>query len=221
MEDYLKAIYRLQSNGDSVTTNALAQALGIRAASVTGMIKKLAALELVVYAPYQGVRLTETGRLAALETVRHHRLLELFLTETLGFNWDEVHEEAEKLEHHISDEVEARLFELLGRPTHDPHGDPIPTLSGDLPQLELTPLLALRRGERGVVARVRTQDADALRELSELGLTLHTLLRRAHDDAVELTLLVGSHERRIRLPKAVARHVEVIFVRDDGDDPRG
>ena len=215
MEDYLKTIYRLQQNGENVSTNALAGARGVRAASVTGMIKKLAALELVVYEPYQGVHLTDTGRRAALETVRHHRLLELFLTETLGFDWDEVHEEAERLEHHISEEVEARLFELLGHPTHDPHGDPIPTLSGDMPALELTPLDQLEPGERGVVARVRTQDAQSLRTLSEGGLTLHLLLRRQEDRDGRLVFKSEPSGRQITLDPDLAALVEVVSVLDD------
>ncbi len=172
MEDYLKAIYLLEKEGN-VSTSMLAEQLGFSAASVTGMLKKLAEREMVEYEPYRGVRLTVAGRLAALETLRHHRLLELFLTEKLGFRWDEVHEEADRLEHHISEALEARIFEVLGRPTYDPHGDPIPTLSGDIPALELHALTELKAGARGVIARVLSQDDELLRFLREVGLGLN------------------------------------------------
>lgn len=172
MEDYLKAIYLLEKEGN-VSTSMLADQMGFSAASVTGMLKKLADREMVEYEPYRGVRLTVAGRLAALETLRHHRLLELFLTEKLGFRWDEVHDEADRLEHHISEALEARIFEVLGRPTHDPHGDPIPTLSGDIPALELHALTELKAGARGVIARVLSQDDELLRYLREVGLGLN------------------------------------------------
>lgn len=173
MEDYLKSIYLLQQGQESVSTSTLADHLGYSAASVTGMVKKLAKLEMVEHEPYRGVRLTRSGERAALETLRHHRLLELFLTEHLGFSWDEVHEEADRLEHHISEALEARIFAALGEPTHDPHGDPIPTLSGELPTVALLPLPALKVGQSGIIARVMTQDDEVLRYLREQGLGLH------------------------------------------------
>ena len=173
MEDYLKTIYQLQQEQDSVSTSKLAEHMKYSPASVTGMIKKLAKLEMVEYERYRGVRLTPAGEQAALETLRHHRLLELFLTEMLGFSWDEVHDEADKLEHHISETLEARIFAALGEPTHDPHGDPIPTLSGELPTLELHPLTKLKAGDSGIIARVLTQDDEVLRYLRQLGLGLN------------------------------------------------
>lgn len=173
MEDYLKTIYLLQQGGETVSTTLIAEDMGFRPASVTGMIKKLAELKMVEHTPYYGVRLTAAGQRAALETLRHHRLLELFLTEKLGYSWDEVHEEADRLEHHISERLEARIFAALGEPTHDPHGDPIPTLSGDVPTLEMIPLTALGVGERGILAQVRSQDEEILRYLREQGFGLH------------------------------------------------
>lgn len=134
MEDYLRAIYLLQQQHGEVTTSALSEQLGgFKPGSVTGMIKKLAELELVDYTPYQGVRLTAAGQKIALEVIRHHRLLELYLVQALGYSWDEVHEEADALEHYISEKLEARIAAHLGQPTFDPHGDPIPDEDGVLP----------------------------------------------------------------------------------------
>src|SRR4051794_3201774 len=128
VEDYAKAIYALQTAGDGpVSNNALAERLGVSAASASGMVKKLAELELVEHVPYRGSELTPAGRRVALEVLRHHRLLELYLAQSLGVPWDRVHDEAEVLEHHISEELEELIAVKLGNPTHDPHGDPIPT----------------------------------------------------------------------------------------------
>ncbi len=197
MQDYLKTIYKLQQEGGAVTTSLLAERFGVRPASVTGMVKKLAELQMVEHTPYYGVRVTEAGERAALETLRHHRLLELYLTERLGYSWDEVHEEADRLEHHISERLEARMFAALGEPTHDPHGDPIPTLTGDLPSLEMIKLTALQVGEKGIIGQVRTQDDEILRYLREQGLALHTTLHLRHLSQIggTLTLSVdGEHD---------------------------
>ena len=133
IQDYLKAIYTLGRTQPQVTTSLLAEHLGFKPASVTGMLKTMADLRLVAYTPYHGVELTPTGEQIALEMVRHHRLLELYLVEALGYSWDEVHDEAERLEHHISEKLEARIAAHLGELAFDPHGDPIPTLEGQLP----------------------------------------------------------------------------------------
>ncbi len=167
-EDYLKAIYQL-AEGGAVTTQDLARRLSVRPASVTGMLKKLAALGLVVHVPYRGVRLTPSGERVALEVLRHHRLLEAFLAEALGFSWEAVHAEADRLEHHISEAFEARIAELLGHPERDPHGDPIPTPELTLPHPPGRALLLAEPG-RYRLLRVRAQDADLLRALSRLGL---------------------------------------------------
>ncbi|HSC92294.1 MAG TPA: metal-dependent transcriptional regulator [Gaiellaceae bacterium] len=126
IQDYLKEIYKLGAGGDRVTVTALARRLGVSAPSASSMLKKLAALGLLDHRPYKGVRLTRSGERVAVEVIRHHRLLELYLAETLGVHVDDVHAEADRLEHRLSEELEARIDEALGYPTHDPHGDPIP-----------------------------------------------------------------------------------------------
>lgn len=173
-EDYLKQIYLLTERTDStVSTVELANHLDLKPASITNMLKKLSEMKLIDYTPYQGVKLLESGRMVALEILRHHRLLELYLSEILGFGWDEVHEEAEKLEHFISERLEARIAEKLGHPTHDPHGDPIPTVDLELPDgPNIVPVIATVKSTVGKIARVTTQDSDALNMLSRLGLTL-------------------------------------------------
>ncbi|MDW8396234.1 MAG: metal-dependent transcriptional regulator, partial [Anaerolineae bacterium] len=133
MQDYLKVILELIQSNQRATTNALAARLNVTPASVTGMLKRLAELNLVEYEPYQGAELTPAGRRVALEVVRHHRLLELYLIEAMGYRWDEVHAEAERLEHAISQEFAERMARILGDPKVDPHGDPIPTREGEMP----------------------------------------------------------------------------------------
>jgi len=133
IQDYLREIYKLGAAGDRVSTTALARGMGVSPASASAMVKKLAALALVVHAPYKGVSLTQDGERVALEVIRHHRLLELYLAETLGIDVDEVHDEANRLEHVLSEELEARIDESLGFPTHDPHGDPIPDANLEWP----------------------------------------------------------------------------------------
>ena len=131
VEDYLKSVYETQRDEGRAVTTLLAERMGVTPASATGMVKKLAALKLVRHVPYQGVVLTRAGQKIALEVLRHHRLVELYLAEALGYSWDRVHEEADRLEHVISEELEDRMFEALGRPTRDPHGEPIPTRGRD------------------------------------------------------------------------------------------
>lgn len=168
-EDYLKEIYKLESEHGRATTSALAASLGVSPPSVTSMLKKLAALKLAVHERYRGVTLTVAGRKAAVEVIRHHRLLEQYLSETLGMPIDEVHAEADRLEHAISEELEARIDETLGFPTHDPHGDPIPDAALNVGADELRPLHALGPGERSTVRRV-PDDTEVLRYLRGLGL---------------------------------------------------
>ncbi len=170
MEDYLKAIYRLQQGDDRVTTLALAAELGLSSPSVTNMVKRLAELSLVEHSRYYGVRLTDAGTKIALEVIRHHRLLELYLADAMGYDWDKVHEEAERLEHHVSREFESRMDELLGHPQYDPHGDPIPTRQGKMPRASWQPLSDQRPGTKVVLRRVSDRDSDHLRFLSEIGL---------------------------------------------------
>ena len=171
IEDYLKAIYTLRQADEPVRTFDLAAKLNVKPPTVTAMLKTLAELNLIVYQPYHGVDLTKKGELIALEIVRHHRLIELYLVEALGFSWDEVHEEAEILEHFISEKLEARIADYLGHPTRDPHGDPIPTLDGTLPDHSIISLAESSHKKRHRVTRVATQDSEKLRYLAELGLT--------------------------------------------------
>ncbi len=163
MEDYCKAIYTLESRTDEpVSTNALAERLEITPGSVSAMLKKLGELGLIEHHPYRGVRLTGEGRKVALEVIRHHRLLELFLAETLEMPWDRVHAEAEVLEHVISEELEQLIAAKLGDPTLDPHGDPIPSAELELRERETVPLDSLKEGDRGRVrARVGRRPGDA------------------------------------------------------------
>ncbi|MBA3602011.1 MAG: metal-dependent transcriptional regulator [Acidobacteria bacterium] len=170
IEDYLKAIYSLRRSGESVRTVALATHLNVKPPTVTAMLKTLADLQLIRYEPYRGVELTETGEQIALEIVRHHRLIELYLVEALGFSWDEVHEEAEVLEHFISEKLEARIAAYLNNPTHDPHGDPIPTLDGTLPESSAQSLADLPEKARARIVRVSDQNGERLRYIAKLGL---------------------------------------------------
>jgi DtxR family transcriptional regulator, Mn-dependent transcriptional regulator len=172
IQDYLKNIYELTENGESATTNALAKKLNISAPSVTGMVQKLASSTpaLVEYHKHQGVTLTPDGKKAALEVIRHHRLLEAWLVQTLGYSWAEVHEEAERLEHVISEDFERRIAAAMGHPIRDPHGEPIPTEDLKMPLDESTPLSSMRPGESGTIQRVDASDPDLLRYLEELGL---------------------------------------------------
>lgn len=173
VQDYLKRIYELTEDGSSASTNDLARELKISAPSVTGMIKKLASAKpaMVEYQKHQGVTLTAAGKRAALEVIRHHRLLETWLVQTLGYSWDEVHEEAERLEHFISEDFEQRIAAALGHPTRDPHGELIPTEDLKMPLEDSTPLSALRPNRTAIIQRVIAQDPSLLRHLDDLGLT--------------------------------------------------
>jgi DtxR family Mn-dependent transcriptional regulator len=171
VEDYTKAIYALERRGDeSVTTNALADRLGVTPGSASAMVKRLGELGLAEHRPYHGVSLTEQGRRVALEVMRHHRLLELYLVESLGVPWDRVHEEAEVLEHVLSEELEELIAAKLGDPTHDPHGDPIPTRDLRIEEGRTDSLQSLRPGDRATLARVSDSDPEMLRFLAERGI---------------------------------------------------
>ncbi len=172
IEDYAKAIFALEARtNEPVTTTALADRLALTPGSVSAMLRRLDQLGLTVHEPYRGVRLTNDGRRVALEVMRHHRLLELFLAEVLALPWDRVHAEAEVLEHVLSEELEARIAEMLGNPTHDPHGDPIPSASFELPESPTCSLEALQLGDRGAFVRVSDSDPAMLRYLAERNIT--------------------------------------------------
>lgn len=173
IENYAKAIYALARRGDgTVTTNALAERVGVSAGSVSSMVKKLAERGLVEHEPYRAVQLTAEGRRVALSVLRHHRLLELYLAEHLGVPWDRVHEEAEALEHVISEDLAARIAAKLGHPTHDPHGDPIPDAALVIDEGHTRSLAEMDIGERGRFVRVSDTDPEILRYLDRRGIAL-------------------------------------------------
>src|SRR6202000_2152038 len=172
VEDYAKAIYALQTRDDEpVSTTALAERLGVTPASASGMVKRLGELGLVTHRRYHGVLLTDAGMRVALEVIRHHRLLELYLVESLGVPWGRVHEEAEVLEHVLSDELEELIAAKLGDPTHDPHGDPIPTRELTIEENVTESLQSLEGGARGTSARVSDSDPEMLRYLADRGIS--------------------------------------------------
>ncbi|MCL4857946.1 MAG: metal-dependent transcriptional regulator [Caldilineaceae bacterium] len=195
-EDYLKAIYTLHANGENVNNSALANMLGVAPASATNMVKKLADLQLVAYTPYQSVTLTEMGERIALEVLRHHRLVELYLHEKLHMPWDLVHEEAERLEHVISETLEDAMAAALNDPTVDPHGDPIPSKDGRIEPVEGAPLSIAELNRPYRVVRVLAQDPERLNYLGGLGLypnAVITLLKRAPFSGPLLIDVAGEH----------------------------
>jgi DtxR family Mn-dependent transcriptional regulator len=213
IEDYLKAVYELTRGEGRASTNALAEYLDIAPASVTGMLQKLAATEppLLEYQKHHGVRLTAEGEKVALETIRHHRLLELFLHQMLGYEWDQVHEEADRLEHVISEQFEQRIAEALGDPRLDPHGDPIPRTDLSLPDSPGMLLSSLRPGSRARVVRVRDTAPDLLRHLSQLGVVPQaelTITAYSEFDG-NLHLRVGSSKTEVVFGPRVTNQVYV------------
>lgn len=211
-EDYLKAIYKLGQSGEAVTTQAVADRLKVAAPSATSMVKKLAAMKLVRHEPYKGVRLTSAGEKIALEVIRHHRLVETYLAQVLGLEWDKVHDEAERLEHVLSEEVEARMAAALGHPTRDPHGAPIPTLSGEIVADNWLCLADAAKGTRAVVRRVSDEDAARLHHLRELGLAPGSeieVVRAAPAEGV-LRLRVAGRLKTIGLAPASGVWVEAM-----------
>jgi DtxR family transcriptional regulator, Mn-dependent transcriptional regulator len=199
VEDYLKAIYELERSGEPAETNAIARLLEIAPASVSGMVRRLAAQGLIRHERYHGARLTTAGRRAALRTLRRHRVIEAYLTSALGYSWDRVHDEAERLEHAASDELIDRMAEAIGEPATDPHGAPIPTRDGTLEERSLVPLSALEPGETARVARVSDRNGDRLRYLAELGIVPGAAVRVIEREPFEgpIALRVQKAERVI------------------------
>jgi DtxR family transcriptional regulator, Mn-dependent transcriptional regulator len=199
IQDYLKEIYKLEASGRRVTTSALAERLEVSPPSVTAMLKKLASLGLVEHERYRGARLTEAGERVALEVIRHHRLIEQYLVKTLGLPIDAVHVEADRLEHALSEELEAHIDRTLGFPTSDPHGDPIPGPDLRLVATEATPLAALEAGAKATVARVPDRDGDVLRYLTKLKLVPGSRLevRESAPFGGPLTVRVGGTDHAI------------------------
>lgn len=215
IEDYTKAIFALESRRDEpVSTNALAERLGITPGSVSAMLKKLDDLGLTTHVPYRGVRLTEDGRRVALEVIRHHRLIESFLADALGMSWDRVHAEAEVLEHVLSEDLEELIAAKLGHPTVDPHGDPIPNAALELQEPQTHSMESVQVGGRGVFVRVSDSDPEMLRYLAGCGISPgdRFLVRERQPFGGPLFVLFGEQEHAIGGQLAGAMRVEV----DDG-----
>jgi len=194
IEDYIKTIYTLQQNKETVTTNDVAGRMEVSAASATNMVKKLAELHLAEHASYKGVRLTEAGIKVALEILRHHRLLELYLHQALGYSWDKVHDEAEHLEHHISEEFEDRINSLLGNPQYDPHGDPIPSREGIIPAISHDSLAHAEPAFDYIIQRVDDERPEFLRYIGDLGLFPNVRFHLVSKEPFKgpLTLIIGN-----------------------------
>jgi DtxR family Mn-dependent transcriptional regulator len=210
VEDYLKAIYAIGGGTGAAATNEIAQRLALAPASVSGMVRRLADQGLLAYQRYHGVKLTESGRRAALRTLRRHRVIEAYLAEALGYPWDRVHEEAERLEHAASDELVDRMAVTIGEPEVDPHGAPIPTRDGSVDETEYTALGQLPVGAAGIVVRVADEDPEMLRYLAELlivpGKRVTVKSRAPYDGPI--TLSMGRQELSIGQPLAMRIMIE-------------
>lgn len=215
IQDYLKAIYELSNEGGPTSTNNIADRLGVAPASVTGMLKRLSAMEpaLVDYHKHHGVRLTDEGSQISLQIIRKHRLIELFLVKILEYSWDEVHEEAERLEHAVSFRFAERLARLLDEPEFDPHGDPIPDRDLHLPEMRTVPLSQAQPGQRAKVRRVHSSDAGLLRYLGEIGVLpgaeIQILSRVSFDQTVHIGV-TGSEVRVLGQEISALLHVEIL-----------
>lgn len=209
-EDYLKAIYELERDGAAAETNDIASRLSIAPASVSGMVQRLAGQGLVKHERYRGVRLTKSGRIAALRTLRRHRILECYLTQVLHYDWDRVHDEAERLEHAASDELIERMAAALGDPVVDPHGAPIPTRDGAVDETRHRSLADLAPGERARVLRMADEDSGFLRHLTQLGITPGAEVELAHRAPYDgpLTVRIAGKEEAIGVSTAARIFVD-------------
>jgi DtxR family transcriptional regulator, Mn-dependent transcriptional regulator len=209
VEDYIKAIYKARSDSGNASTQDLALRLGVSAPAVSKMMRRLAELRLISHAPYQSVELTPAGQKMALEIIRHHRLLEMYLVQAMGFTWDNVHDEAERLEHHISEEFENRIDELLGHPAACPHGDPIPTRAGDIARTSNRPLAGQQDPEKLIVRRVSDEDAELLRHFKALGVMPGTAFEFVRQEPFDGPLVLRIGGKLVRLTPQAAREVFV------------
>jgi len=210
IEDYIKAIFQLGTSDELVQTSAIADRLEVRPASVSNMMRRLATLGFLVHEPYRGVKLTQEGELLARRMVRRHRLIERFLVEILDYPWDEVHEEAERLEHAVSHRFVHRLDQLLESPSTDPHGAPIPASDGTMDESAHPALVELGAGATATVRRVRDSDGDLLRQFGQLGIRpcARVEILEATDDEGTMTLRVGGEIRRLEHAAASGVFVE-------------
>ena len=209
MEDYLKAIFEVLEHQKRATTSAIAERLQIAPASVTAMIKRLSRLKMITYEPYQGVRFSKVGEKAALEIVRHHRLLELYLSEALGVPWERVHEEAEKLEHVLSEDLEDRIANSLGDTSVDPHGAPIPTREGVIRRVKARRLSTVEPGETVKVIEVDDRDPELLKYLGSLQLYPGTTIRVTSVEPFDGPIMLYMQERAIMLGRRAAEEILV------------
>ncbi len=210
VEDYLKTIYQLTTSSDRVSTSRLASTMDCSAASVTSMLQKLSELKLVQYTPYRGVVLTRAGSKIALEIIRHHRLIELYLSEVLGFSWDRVHDEAERLEHVISEEFEEKIDQVLGYPTKDPHGDPIPTRDGEINAEVSRPLWEIPIGKSVKVHRVSDRNSEVLRYLASVGIYPNVTVSIKKRSPFNGPIQIEMGDKEQSLSKELARQIYVI-----------
>lgn len=213
VEDYLKVIYSLSAEGDAVSTSAIAESLEVQPASVTGMVKRLAESGLLEHQPYRGVALTEAGAREALRILRRHRILETYLSERLGFSWEEVHREAERLEHAASDALIDRMAQALEDPSHDPHGAPIPTKGGEIEATDPLSLAELAPGQTAQVRAVRDDDSDLLRTMQTLGIIPGVQVRvvQGLPSRNTLGIVVGGASDVLEVDMAMARRVYVVL----------
>jgi DtxR family Mn-dependent transcriptional regulator len=210
VEDYLKAIFELETRNGAASTNEIAAALHIAAPSVSGMIRRLSSQGLITHEPYKGVQLTRDGRRAALKTIRRHRVIESYLTQALGYPWDRVHDEAERLEHAASDELIDRMAAAIGEPETDPHGAPIPTREGTLAsEPRLSVLAELGDGGRARIARVEDRDAERLRYLATLGMAIGAEVELVSREPYDGPITVKVDGRRRVIGGELARHILV------------
>ncbi len=210
VEDYLKTIYALRFEGAKVvTTQLLADRMNVAAPSATAMVKKIAGMGLATHAPYRGVELTSPGEKIALEIIRHHRILETYLAQVLGLDWDKVHAEADRLEHVLSEEVEAKMAEALGHPLRDPHGSPIPSISGEIARDDETPLSQAVAGQFLKICRVDDENADVLRHLSDFGLRPDAHIEVVRAEAAEGVFVLRVDGKDCTLGAAPASRVFV------------
>jgi DtxR family Mn-dependent transcriptional regulator len=211
VEDYLKTIYKLENETEGgVSTSDLAKDMNVSNASVTNMVKRLSGMKLVDYESYYGTRLTDTGKKIALEIIRHHRLLELYLKEVMGYSWDEVHDEAEKLEHYISEQFEDKIAELLDDPMFDPHGDPIPTKDGKMPTFISYSLTEASKDRDYVIHRVKNQNPELLQYLEKQGILPGVKIRVINREPFNGPISLESESRSTTMGYRIAEDIFVI-----------
>ena len=210
IEDYLKSIYEVQNDNEKVTTSSLSEKLGVAPASVTSMIKKLSEKNLITHKRYQGVKLTKSGLKIALEIIRHHRLIELYLKEALGVPWDQVHDEAEKWEHVLSEDLEDRIDKFLGHPTADPHGAPIPDRDGKMIERDCQNLVEVKEGSSVVIAEVSDHNPELLRYFGSMGLYPETKIKVISVEPFQGPITLNVKGEKYSIGREAAKYISVM-----------